>query len=1120
MKTVNPQWYKEAVVYQLHVRAFFDADGDGIGDFTGLTRKLDYLQELGVTALWLLPFYPSPLKDDGYDIADYRNVHPHYGSLRDFKTFLREAHRRGLRVITELVLNHTSDQHPWFRRARRAPPGNRWRDFYVWNDSPERYRDARIIFKDFEASNWSYDPVAHAYYWHRFYSHQPDLNFDSAEVRRAMFQVLDHWLAMGVDGLRLDAVPYLYEREGTNCENLVETHEFLKKLRAHVDGHFQGRMLLAEANQWPEDAAAYFGAGDECHAAFHFPLMPRLYMAVHMEDRFPIIDILQQTPDIPENCQWLVFLRNHDELTLEMVSEEERSYMYRVYARDPQARINLGIRRRLSPLLGNNRRKIELLNGLLLSLPGTPVIYYGDEIGMGDNIYLGDRNGVRTPMQWSADRNAGFSLANPQQLYLPPIIDYEYHYETVNVQNQRNNPHSLLSWMKRLIGLRQQSPALMRGSLEFLTPENSKVLAFLRRSGDECVLVVANLCRFAQFVELDLSEFEGWTPVELFGQVQFPRIGELPYLLTLAPHTFFWMALQNPASVGGRAGDGGWAGQEAQLPTLEVSGDWDRVFHGSNRHALERLLPSFLKSRPWFDRKGHRIRSARIGEAIPLRHLAERPEVYLLMVTVEYVDAESESYVIPLGFGNEEPAPVPDGWGGTAALARLQVERRELRVPGVLFDAFGSEPFSKAMLEVIGSRRVLQGWTGKMTGRPYGVFRRIRGLGNEPLEIGLMPDGRANSSVSLNNRFMLKIFRRVEEGVHPEVEMLRYLTERQAFSHIPPLEGLIEYRADHNQQSSLAVLQGFVDNQGSAWDHAMSCLAGYFERLMADMPAARMPPEPLPQKSLVDLTEVEVPEATRRLFGGFLESMELLGRRTAELHTALSNEIEDPAFASEAFSRLYQRSLYQVIRGQAGRSLQLLRRRLDMLSEEAREDATELLARHNEVAERLQAIIRRGISAVRTRCHGNYQLSQVLYTGSDFVIVDFDGEPGRAVGERRIKASPLRDVASMLRSFEYVCHSAMEDQFANVVVAAEDRAVLDDWQRFWVTWSGAAFLRSYLAVSGEAAFVPKPHEAIQTLLDTCLLERALQELKHELMNRPGWVHIPLKGILGLLDSAR
>src|SRR3954469_25365225 len=531
---MNDHWYKDGIIYQTHVRAFFDCNNDGIGDFQGLTRKLDYLQDLGINILWLLPFYPSPLRDDGYDIANYTAVNPSYGTLADFKNFMREAHRRGIRVITELVVNHASDQHAWFQKSRKAKAGSPWHDFYVWNDSPGKYKDARIIFKDFETSNWSWDPLARSHYWHRFFSHQPDLNFDEPEVRKAMLGVVDHWFGMGVDGVRLDAVPYLYEREGTSCENLPETHAFLKELRAHVDAKFPARMLLAEANQWPEDAASYFGAGDECHMAFHFPIMPRLFMALRMEDSHPIADILEQTPVIPDSCQWAIFLRNHDELTLEMVTEEERDYMVQRYARDRQTRINLGIRRRLAPLLQNARRSIELMNALLLSMPGAPVIYYGDEIGMGDNAYLGDRNGVRTPMQWSPDRNGGFSRANPQRLILPAIIDPEYSYETVNVEVQQSNSSSLLWWMKRAIALRKQHPTFARGSFRILAPENRKVLAFVREDPQETLLVVMNLARAPQWVELELAEFKGVRPLELFGNIDFPAISERPYLLTLA----------------------------------------------------------------------------------------------------------------------------------------------------------------------------------------------------------------------------------------------------------------------------------------------------------------------------------------------------------------------------------------------------------------------------------------------------------------------------------------------------------------------------------------------------------------------------------------------------------
>src|SRR5579872_5166390 len=540
----DPLWYKDAIIYELNVRAFKDSNADGIGDFPGLLQKLDYLQDLGVTCLWLLPFFPSPLKDDGYDISDYMNVHPMYGTMEDFQSFLTAAHDRSLQVMIELVVNHTSDQHPWFQAARQAPLGSPERAFYVWSDTDQKYKDARIIFTDTERSNWTWDPVAKQYFWHRFFSHQPDLNFDNPLVLTEVMNVMRYWLDLGVDGVRLDAIPYLVERDGTNCENLPETHALIKKIRAEMDANYANRMILAEANQWPTDVRPYFGEGDECHMAFHFPLMPRIFMALRLEDRLPITEIMEQTPDIPETSQWGLFLRNHDELTLEMVSADERDYMYLAYSAGPRMRINIGIRRRLAPLMDNNRRRSDLPSSLLFSFPGTPIIYYRDEIGMGDNIYLGDRNGVRTPMQWSPDRNAGFSRANPQKLYLPVIIDPEYHYEAINVETQQNNPHSLLWWMKRLVAQRKQSTALSRGSLEFLFPENRKILAFVRRFEDELILVVANLSRLVQCFELDLSQFKGMVPVELSGATRFPEITDRPYFMNLGPFSFYWFALE------------------------------------------------------------------------------------------------------------------------------------------------------------------------------------------------------------------------------------------------------------------------------------------------------------------------------------------------------------------------------------------------------------------------------------------------------------------------------------------------------------------------------------------------------------------------------------------------
>src|SRR5437879_3893536 len=639
----DPFWYKDAILYEVHVRTFHDDRGDGRGDFRGLTRKLGYLEDLGVTAIWILPFYPSPLRDDGYDIADYTDVHPHYGRIEDFQEFLNEAHRRGMRVITELVINHTSDQHPWFQRARLAPAGSVERDFYVWSDTADKFKDARIIFKDFERSNWTWDPVAGQYYWHRFYSHQPDLNYDNPAVLAAILPILDFWMNMGVDGMRLDAIPYLVEREGTNCENLPETHEVLKKLRAHVDTHFPNRMFLAEANQWPEDAVAYFGQGDECHMAFHFPVMPRLFMSIRMEDRFPIVDILAQTPSIPDSAQWALFLRNHDELTLEMVTDEERDYMYRAYTQDRLARLNLGIRRRLAPLLGNDRRRIELMNGLLFSLPGTPVLYYGDEIGMGDNIFLGDRNGVRTPMQWSADRNAGFSRATRQRLYLPVVTDPEYHYEAVNVEAQSANPHSTLSWMKRLIALRKRHRAFGRGTLELLRPENRKVLAFVRRYESEQILCVASLSRFLQVVELDLSHWKGLVPIELFGSTELPPIGDTPYYLTLGPHSFYWFSLE-PKPSQQLLSDGSITA--TTLPEIKLANGWDSVLFGSAKERLEAILVPYIAQRRWFAGKARRMKSVSIADAIEVPG-ADR-SAYLLAIVVTCAEGGPDTYQAPV----------------------------------------------------------------------------------------------------------------------------------------------------------------------------------------------------------------------------------------------------------------------------------------------------------------------------------------------------------------------------------------------------------------------------------------------------------------------------------------
>ncbi len=819
----DPLWYKDAIIYEAHVRAFYDSNADGMGDFRGLAEKLDYLEDLGVTAIWLLPFFPSPWKDDGYDISDFRSVHPAYGTLRDFQHFMREAHRRGLRVITELVINHTSDQHEWFQRSRHAEPGSRWRDFYVWSDDPNKYSETRIIFKDFEPSNWSWDPVAKAYFWHRFYSHQPDLNFDNPLVRRAVMHMLDFWAGMGVDGFRLDAIPYLYERDGTSCENLPETHAFLRELRQHLDATHPNRMLLSEANMWPEDAVAYFGKGDECHMNFHFPLMPRLFMALRLEDRLPIVEILKRTPDIPETCQWAMFLRNHDELTLEMVTDEERDYMYRVYASDQRARINLGIRRRLAPLLGNDRARIEVMNALLFSMPGTPVIYYGDEIGMGDNVYLGDRNGVRTPMQWSPDRNAGFSSANPQKLYLPVNIDPAYHYEAVNVESQAENPNSLLSWTKRLIALRKQYRAFGRGTLEFLLPSNQRVLAYIRRYENEIVLVVANLSRFAQAVQLDLHKFTGYTPVELFGRTDFPSVAEGYYPLTLGPNSFFWFSLEPrevPAAVAAPTAEM----RRQSIPILTIPSLKD-IWDPAIRSSIAAVLPRFLQARTWFRAKDRRFRSIQITESIPLGDGRFR----LSFVRVEYTTGDPEVFFVPIALGGEVELTKLGDEDSDSIIAEIRTPTGK---PAVLYGATRSNEFCTALLEAFARRKKFAGESGELIAQRNREFRKLWGATHPNLEPSLLPTSEIDTSIRFGDKFVLKVLRKVEPGVHPGVEMGRLLTEKVDFTHAAPFAGYLEYRADSGESTIVGLLHGFVPNEGNAWQQARKQLNEFYERVV------------------------------------------------------------------------------------------------------------------------------------------------------------------------------------------------------------------------------------------------------------------------------------------------
>lgn len=1091
----DPTWYKDAVIYEVHVRTFFDSDGDGVGDFCGLRQKLDYLQDLGITAIWLLPFYPSPLRDDGYDIADYRSVHPDYGTLSDFRAFLDAAHRRGIRVITELVVNHTSDKHPWFQRARQSPAGSPERDFYVWRDHPNAYPDARIIFQDFENSNWAWDPVANAYYWHRFYSHQPDLNFENPAVKKALFEVLEYWLDMGVDGLRLDAVPYLYEREGSNCENLAETHAFLKQLRAHVDAHYEDRMLLAEANQWPEDAAAYFGDGDECHMNYHFPVMPRLFLALQQEDRFPIVDILEQTPEIPENCQWAVFLRNHDELTLEMVTDEERDYMYRAYAREARARVNQGIRRRLAPLMDNDRRRIELMNALLFALPGTPVLYYGDEIGMGDNIFLGDRNGVRTPMQWSGDRNAGFSRANPQQLYLPVIIDPEYSYEAVNVEVQHANPSSLFWWTKRLLALRKRHAALARGSLRILRLENRKVLVLLREYEGEKILIIANLSHSPNYAELDLSEFAGMVPVELFGRTYFPNIGELPYFLTLGAYGVYWFSLEEHEDR-----KQGWAIEESSEPvniTLYHVKTLEEALSERSRARIEGALADFMRRQRWFGSKGAVIRDVNFQDLIPIA--LDRRLVYISLIEVETAAQNKDVYVVPLALAMGEKASqaVQRGYP-IVARVRFDINGEE----GVLYDAIADAEFTGELFDMLRQGSPRHGKYGTLTTERSDDFWELLESA-QSIDPQVMQTEQSNTSVIYGDQLIFKLFRKLEPGGNLDAEIGRYLTDRN-FKHAPKFAGQFDYKTAKEPLRTLGIMQEYVSNEGDAWTYTLDKLDRFYSRVITRADRTE------PPRGDVD---VQINE----LLGSYPDAARLLGHRTAELHHALAETPEDINFGSLGFSKLYQRSLYQSMRNLSGRVLAELRNKMALLPESLRPIATRILNARDMLQRPARELLPERIDAIRIRTHGDFHLGQVLYTGKDFIITDFEGEPARPLSERRIRRSPLRDVAGMIRSFHYAAYFALSDHSHQDLASVRDTP-LETWALAWFERVRAAYLEAYLDSTRDSRLRPASSELCQKLLKAYELEKMVYELGYELNNRPNWAPLPLNSLAQYLDQ--
>ncbi len=1117
-------WYKDAIIYELPVKTFYDGNNDGYGDFAGLTEKLDYLEGLGVNVLWLLPYYPSPLKDDGYDISDYYNIRPEYGGLSDFKKFLKEAHRRGIYIITELVLNHTSDQHKWFQRARKAKKGSKFRDYYVWSDTYEKFGEARIIFEDFEKSNWAWDEEAQAYFWHRFYSHQPDLNYDSPYVQKEILKVVDYWLRMGVDGLRLDAVPYLFQRRGTNCENLPETFDFLKKLRAHVDSKFRNKMFLAEANQWPEDAVKYFGDGNSCHMAFHFPLMPRMFMAIQMEDRFPIIDTLEQTPAIPDNCQWALFLRNHDELTLEMVSAEERDFMYKVYARDYDARLNLGIRRRLAPLLDNNRSMIEVMNVLLFSLPGTPIIYYGDEISMGDNYYLGDRDGVRTPMQWSADRNAGFSSVNPQKLYLPVIIDPDYHYGAVNVEKHERISTSFLRWMKRLIAIRKSFKAFSRGTISFILSENPKVLAFIRNYKDENILVVVNLSRYPQVVELDLEEYSGYVPEEVFGRNDFPIIKDSPYILSLGDYGYYFFILKREERAK--------TIKSKYIPfKINVKKNWEEILSGKLNKLFEEKLKDYVSGCRWFGGKSKKIESIRIVENIKV---GKFPSVsHVLFLNIGYGGNIFELYFLPVTFSTGEKIKKIMSEHPESVICRLTVEgtrvERKSDVPqriaerirvrsyeGIIYDALYDSEFRKNILQLFIKRNMFKGLYGSITSLRglslQAILNEKKGLLFEESQV--LKAEQSNNSFIFDNRLYCKFYRRIDEGINPEVEIVETITEKTSYKNVPPFIGTLKYTSKNRQPVFIALMQNYIKNQGDMFQFTIDELDRYFERVISRVNELKDFTEI--SSHLVNFDEGEFPELAHEIMGGlYLEIVTHLGRRTAELHMALSSVEDNVDFAPENFTILDQRSLYQSMYLQSRNVLRTLKNSLNRLNDDAREKARKILNFENMILDIFKLLIKKKIKAKKIRIHGDLHLGQIIFTGNDFIFIDFEGEPVRSLSERRLKSSPLRDLAGMVRSFHYAAYIELYKQGS---IKKDNLLLLEPWTDLWYMYVSRVFLKSYINTLRDDSIILDNREDMEMYLNIYILDKAIYEIGYELDNRPEWAMIPIRGIEKLLGK--
>lgn len=1242
----DPLWYKDAIIYELHVRAFADSNGDGIGDFPGLLSRLDYLEDLGITCIWLLPFFPSPLRDDGYDISNYVDVNPSYGTLDDFKAFLDAAHRRNIQVMIELVINHTSNQHPWFKAARTAPPGSPQREMYVWSETDQLFKDARIIFTDTEKSNWTWDEVAGAFYWHRFFSHQPDLNFDNPLVLEEVLKTMRFWLDMGVDALRMDAIPYLVERDSTSCENLAETHVIIKAIRAAIDSEYANRLILAEANQWPSDVRPYFGDGDECHMAFHFPLMPRIYMALRQEDRLPITDIMAQTPPIPDNCQWALFLRNHDELTLEMVTADERDYMYFAYSADPRMRINVGIRRRLAPLVDNNRRRIELLNSLLLSFPGTPVLYYGDELGMGDNIYLGDRNGVRTPMQWTSDRNAGFSKCDPARLYFPVVMDPIYGYQVINVEAQLSDQSSLLHWTRNMIALRKLFQVFGRGALTFLNPSNRKILAYLREfersdGSHEIVLCVANLSRFAQAVSLDLSAYAGREPVEMLGYVQFPAITASPYSLSLASYSFLWLELQpstaeaplSPAPAVDLVAEND---HREDLEVDLVASGWKGLLSGRGLDLLRNALVAWMPRQRWFGAKARRVQSVRVlywaelpndgyapgsgSNGSVATHLPPvRPAQFFVEVT--YNEGHADIYQVPLAISMEADLEAAIRDRPESILARINTKAGWT----VLHDAVLREDFRRNLFALIGGNKTLSLHanqspeaatdivsladlplvespprltdradvtnyleTSSPTGGPH-LSNDTRAhttehaavtpapLDAQPGELATGPrssapahsgesaslqprespsagnpaprsgrlDARAssalsnshfsqrlvskvisgeqsNTSIIYGRQFILKLFRYLQTGENPDVEVGRYLTEVGHFSRIPQFLGEISITPAHEEKITVAMLQGFVENDGDGWEWFLRQLGGFYTSVSTLPAPSASSAIGWPEHSESDSTH---PTSANVL----LDAAKLLGVLTAEMHLILGKSTDLAAFSAEPYAAEDLEQDTRRILEQLGSTMEAVKARFPTFDDATSDAAGLFLSIRLELIERIRAISSLPLSGQRIRIHGDFHLGQVLHTEGaasgtyaqsakdhgDFVLLDFEGEPARPLSERRKKQSPLRDVAGMLRSFSYVAHSALE-RFSQSGAGASDSSSFANLSALavqWEEWASTAFLSAYRdTIEVNSKLLPSS-QLRQALLQVYMLEKALYELLYELNNRPAWVRIPIEGIL-------